>query len=114
VRGDLAAGTVMRIGEIDRLRTLCGITVRGDGKIETILLERRNLSVEGNHAPFELETELLGDRLGQFHFKTGELGAIIVVERLETPFSGATRVPELLIASHSRACDGLLIKSERE
>jgi hypothetical protein len=62
--------------------------VRGDREIEAILLERRNLPVEGNHAPFELQAELLGNRFGQFDFKTGQLGAVIVIERLKPAFSG--------------------------
>jgi hypothetical protein len=102
----------VRIGEIDRLGALFGIPVRGNRKIETVLLERCNLRVEGNHAPFELQAELLGDGFGEFHFETGQLGAVIIVEGLKAPLGRRNDGAGLLIASHSRAWDGPPIISD--
>jgi hypothetical protein len=75
-------------------------------------LSAANLRVEGNHAPFELQAELLGDGFGEIHFEAGQFGAVIIIERLKAPFGGRNDGAGLLIASHSRAWDGPPIISE--
>ena len=98
----------MRVGEIDGLGAFFGVAVRSDGEVEAVLADRRELGVEGNHAPVELEAHLLDDGFGQFDLKAGQLGAVEIVERIVLAFGGdhnrARILDDLPVACLNSAC----------